>query len=632
MTGTRARPANPRIAWFDTLGAQTERDRPAPDVILPAPDEVRAERGRGQVTITWAPVDGAIGYLVHRADSTDGDLLPIDHGGGDVLAVPHGPYVDTTGDIGAAARYAVATLSSIDAPVGELSAAVSPASMDASSLGRIAISVDASADVGPLERPWRPCIGSEHLALMLDGPGPGEYVVGDDLAEAFRIVRRELGVEMVRAHAILHDRLGVYREDEGRPVHDFGRVDAALDRLLETGLRPIVELSFVPRDLASDPSSTVFDYRGIISPPRDLDLWRQLVEGLVRHLVERYGPDEVRRWLFEVWNEANLQVFWTGSEADYFALYDASVAAVKAVDPALRVGGPATSAVGWVDDLLDHARRNDVPIDFVSTHTYGAPPLDLRPILRRFDRPELPLWWTEWGVSPTHGAPVNDSVWGAPLVARGMRSAAGRLHSLAYWVASDQFVELGAPERLFHGGFGLLTVGNLRKPRFWALWILEQLGEREIASHLDGDGAGSLVEAWASRSDGRVAIAAWNGTIDQSKRDGDDRLARAVELTIDGLEPGPYHVRHRRLDLEHSDIHGLWQSFGGDPWPDDFGWERLRERDYLEDLGSHGEVDVGPNGRIHLEFDLPMPAISLIELEPATLPTHERPGDASDSQ
>ena len=150
---------------------------------------------------------------------------------------------------------------------------------------------------------------------------------------------------------------------------------------------------------------------------------------------------------------------------------------MKAVDERLLVGGPSTAAAGWVDDLLHHSAETGVPVDFVTTHTYGAPPLDLRPILERYGRPDIPIWWTEWGVSPTHGGPVNDSVWGAPLVARGMRSAAGRVDALAYWVASDQFVELGVPEQLFHGGFGLLTIGGLRKPRFWAIALLERLGE-----------------------------------------------------------------------------------------------------------------------------------------------------------
>ena len=607
-----------RIAWFETIGAQTERDRPAPDLELPRPGDVRAVAGRGQVTVSWPPLPGAAGYLVHRA-APGGDWTPIDHKGGDVLAVPHGPYVDTGLEPGATARYAVAALSSIDAPVGPLSEpteAVGPLA-DAPSAASVAIAVDARDVRGSLARPWRPVIGSEHLALLLRGEGPGGHHVGDELAEAFRIVRDELGARSVRAHAILHDSLGVYRETEGRPRLDWERLDAAIARLLETGLTPVVELSFMPRDLASDPSRTVFDYRGIISPPRDLQLWGWLVGELTGHLAGRFGADAVRDWPFEVWNEPNLQVFWSGTEADYLALYDASARAVKAVDERIAVGGPSTSAVGWVDDLLAHATETGVPVDFLSTHTYGLPPLDVRPIAARHGREDIPLLWTEWGISPTHGAPVNDSAWGAPLVCRGMRSAAGRLESLSYWVASDHFVELGEPPRLLHGGFGLLTLGNLRKPRFWALRILEALGSHELGCALSGDGAGSLVEAWASRdASGRVAVAVWNGTLDPTKQDGDATLDRDVTLEIDGLAAGRYSVRHRRVDLEHSNVSAVAQDLGVGVWPDDRQWAELRRRDVLEDLEPERELTVGADGRGGLAFRLPMPGVSLVELTP----------------
>jgi len=602
-----------RIAWFEEAGAQTERNRPAPAPDLPAPGEVVATSGRGQVTVDWRPVDGAAGYVVHRAAAADGPWQAIDNRSGDLLAVPHPPYADTTGERGVSAWYAVAALPSIDAPVGPISEAVEgrPATTGDA---LVSVGVDAGAEVGPVGRPWRPIIGSEHLALLLRGAGPGGHNVGDELSEAFRIVRDELGARMVRAHAIFHDSLGVYRERDGQPVHDFERVDAALERLLETGLRPVVELSFMPRDLASDPERTVFDYVGIISPPRDLGRWSELVAGLVRHVIDRFGRDEVRTWAFEVWNEPNLRVFWSADEAAYFDLYDASVRAVRSVDPTLRVGGPATAAVGWVDDLLAHVAEADVPLDFVSTHTYGLPPLDLRPITARFGRSDLPLWWTEWGVSPKHGSPINDSAWAAPLVCRGMRSAAGRLESLAYWVASDHFVELGEPERLFHGGFGLLTIGNLRKPRFWAIRILELLGDRELATTIDGDGAGGLIEVWATRhDDGRLAIALWNGTIDQSKADGDALLDRTVRVTVDGLGQGGFRIRHRRVDASHSNITAHWD--GGD-WPDEPAWDRLRAADRLEELEPERVVQPSADGTLELEFELAMPSVSLIELLP----------------
>jgi len=610
--GRSARSA--RIGWFATIGARTERDRPAPPILLPPPGQVRAMRGRGQVTIDWDPVAGAAGYLVHRGPAADGPFEPLDQGGGDVLAVPHGPYLDTTRSPKPTAWYAVSSLPTIEAEGGSLSAPITARAGTADAT--VAIRVDTAHSLGPVGRPWRPIVGSEHLALLLRGAGPGGRDVGAELAEAFRIVRRELGVEAVRAHAIFDDSLAVCRDAGEGPIHDFSTVDQVLDRLLETGLRPIVELSFMPRLLASEPEATVFAYAAIISPPRDLEQWAALVRDLVAHVADRYGRDEVRRWAFEVWNEPNLRVFWSAAESDYLRLYEASVRAVKSVDPAFRVGGPATAAAGWIDDLLDHCRAENLPLDFVSTHTYGLPPLDLRPVVARFGRPDLPLWWTEWGVSPRHGAPINDGAWAAPLVARGMRSAAGRVDALAYWVASDHFAELGEVPTLFHGGFGLLTIGNLRKPRFWAIAMLERLGEDELASELEGDGAGSLVEAWASGDpDGRVAIAVWNGTLDQSKGAAVRALQRSVTLSVEGLRPGTYELRHQRVDARHSNIIRTWQRLGRPAWPDDAGWTRLRAADRLEALEVPREVRV-KRGRIELEFELPMPAMSLVELVP----------------
>ena len=604
-----------RIAWFATGNAQTERDRPAPPAPLAPPADVRAVRGRGQVTIDWAPVAGTAGYLVHRAASADGPFEPIDQHSGDVLAVPHGPYLDTTGPEDEAAWYAVSSVPTIEAEGGTLSEPVptSPGVAD----GTVDIRVDAARVIGRVERPWRPIIGSEHLALLRRGPGPGGREIGAELAEAFRIVRSELGVESVRAHAILDDSLGVYREGDDGPVHDFTGIDEVLDVLLDTGLRPIVELSFMPRDLAATPDATVFDYRGIISPPRDHERWAALIRDLVAHLADRYGRDEVRGWAFEVWNEPNLCLFWSAAESDYLRLYDVTVAAVKAIDPSFRVGGPATAAAGWIDDLLDHCRAENVPLDFISTHTYAMPPLDLRPIAARFGRADIPLWWTEWGVSSGHGALINDSAWAAPLVARGMRSAAGRLEALGYWVASDHFVELGEAPSLFHGGFGLLTIGNLRKPRFWTMAILERLGDEELASEIDGDGGGSLVEAWASRdADGRVAIAMWNGTLDKTRADGGEALGRSVTLVITGLAASTYELHHHRVGLDHSNIVRTWEALGKPDWPDEAGWARLHDADRLEAIDPPRQVRPD-DGRFELAFELPMPAVSLVELVPA---------------
>jgi xylan 1,4-beta-xylosidase len=228
---------NARSDWQARIGRPSGDAGGVKKVVLPAPAGLWVAPGRGQVTLNWWPVDGAAGYLVRVASSPDGPSEPLDHGGRDVLAVPHGPYVDTTG----------------------------------------------------------------HLSHLLCADLTGGRPIGAELKAALRAAHDVLGVETVRAHAILCDDLGVYRELAGRIVHDFEGIDRVYDTVLELGLRPIVELSFMPRDLAGDPTKTVFEYQAVVSPPKDWDRWHELVRDLTEHLVDRYGRQElVDRWAFDV--------------------------------------------------------------------------------------------------------------------------------------------------------------------------------------------------------------------------------------------------------------------------------------------------------------------------------------------
>ena len=303
-------------------------------------------------------------------------------------------------------------------------------------------------------------------------------------------------------------------------------------------------------------------------------------------------------------------------------LYDISARAVRAVDERLVVGGPATAAAGWVDQWLGHIDASGAPVDFVSTHTYGAPPLDLRPVLDRHGRRDLRIWWTEWGATPTHFNRVGDEAFAAAFLLRGMRSAAGRIDALSHWVASDHFEELGRPSSLLHGGFGLLFIGNLRKPRFRALQLLERLGEQELAISVEGDGAGGMVEGWAARDDaGTVGVVVWNGTLDQSRAAGHPPLDRTIELTVRGLDASAYDIHHWRIDADHSNVAAVWKRIGGDAdWPTDAQWRELAAIDRLDMLSPPRRVE--PDDGHHTErFDLPMPGISMIELVPR--PDHD---------
>ena len=600
-----------RADWEQRVGRR--RESAATALELAPPRALWAESGGGQVTLRWQPAPGAAGYVVQRAARRDGPFKTIDHGGGDVLAVPGPTYADTTGRPGEDAWYAVASLAAADGRHGPLTAPVHARAGE--HRGAIELTVDAAEVVGPLARPWH-MVGSEHLSQLFYGRDERGIDIGKEFAEAFRLAYRELGVDRVRAHGILLDELGVYRESGGRPVFDFSRVDHVYDRLIAIGLRPVVELSFMPRALARDPSATVFDYRAIVSPPRDWGRWRELVGAFAAHLVERYGIDEVEDWGFEVWNEPNLEVFWAGTRSEYLRLYDEAAAAIKHVDARLKVGGPATAAAGWIVDFAVHARDTGTPVDFLSTHTYGNLPLDVAATADDAGLGRRPVWWTEWGVSPTHFGGVNDSVLGGPFVLHGVHAAMDRADYLAYWVVSDHFEELGRPARLFHGGFGLLTVGNLRKARYWALRMLEMLGPDRVRVEVRGDGAESLVQAQAtSRPSGQVDLLVWNGTLDQTKAEGASLLDRSIRLRFSGLKSMPYRCEHWRLDPEHSNILKAWHRLGSPDWPDAAGWARLRSADRMEAMGPPAAI-TAKGGEIALEFRLPMPAASLIQLLP----------------
>ena len=530
-----------------------------------------------------------------------------------MLAVPHPPYVDTTGTPGDERWYAVSSLSDVHVQ-GPLSGAV--AATPLASAGRVTVAVDVGSDLGVLDRPWQPMIGSEHLSHALSTDTTGGHVVGQELSSALRATHEELGVTHVRAHGILCDDLAVYREEDGVPVHDFSGVDRVYDHVRSLGLHPVVELSFMPHDLASDPSKTVFEYGAIVSPPKDWERWHDLVRDLTAHLLERYGEEVVEHWSFEVWNEANLEVFWSGTPEEYLHLYDVTAAAVRSVDPRLRVGGPSSAAAGWVEELLAHADETGVPVDFVTTHTYGSPPLDFRPTLARYGREGTPIWWTEWGVTPTHFNEVSDAVFSGTFLLRGMASSMGRIEALSYWVVSDHFEELGRPPALLHGGFGLRTVGELRKPRWWALAMLSRLGDRRLSVSLTGDGGGSLVEALAASSGSAVSVLLWNLTLDQTKAAGSDPLARRVTVELSGLEPGAaYSLVHERVDQHHSNVATVWGALRrpGQDWPDDEQWAALREADRLEQLPTEPVV-ADASGVAVVETELPMPAMSLLTL------------------
>jgi len=221
--------------------------------------------------------------------------------------------------------------------------------------------------------PLAPHHSFPHFWEQMFGSGRAILTLRDSYRKDLRTVKAATDFHYVRFHAILHDEIGVYDEDRhGKAVYNFSYVDQIYDGLLENGVRPFVEISFMPRKLAARQAVHSFKYHPIVAPPRDYAKWDALISAFAAHLIDRYGIDEVAQWYFEVWNEPNLD-FWAGTpaQASYFTLYDHTAKALKGVNAALRVGGPSTAQAAWVGAFIRHASDNHVPLDFVSTHVYA---------------------------------------------------------------------------------------------------------------------------------------------------------------------------------------------------------------------------------------------------------------------
>jgi xylan 1,4-beta-xylosidase len=268
-------------------------------------------------------------------------------------------------------------------------------------------------------------------------------------------------------------------------------------------MKPFVELGFMPKALASG-KQTIFWWKGNITPPKDYQKWEDLIRNLTVHFTQRYGTEEVKTWYFEVWNEPNLDGFWSGNREDYFKLYDHSVSGIKSVNRDYKVGGPATAGAGWVPEMIGHCVQHAIPLDFISTHTYGVKQgfldengtsgtildknewsvsgdvINSRKQISNSAMPNLELHYTEWSSSYTPADPVHDSYHEAAYILEKIKQMGDAPNSMSYWVFTDIFEEAGPRFTPFHGGFGLLNTQGIKKPAFFAYEFLNKLGTTEL--------------------------------------------------------------------------------------------------------------------------------------------------------
>jgi xylan 1,4-beta-xylosidase len=472
------------------------------------------------------------------------------------------------------------------------------------------IVIDASAHATPLPHFWEHLFGSGRAILSLR----------DSYRQDLREVKKITAMQYIRFHAIFHDEVGVYDEDaQGNPVFNFSYVNQIYDGLLSNGVRPFVELSFMPKQLASNKDAVhAFWYKQNVSPPRDYAKWDEMITQFAKHLIERYGIDEVSEWYFEVWNEPNID-FWTGDprQATYFELYDHTAHDLKAVSPRLRVGGPSTAQAAWADAFIKHCSENKIPVDFVSSHVYGNDKAEdvfgtqeqiprnrmvCRAITKVHDQirssamPNLPLIWSEFNASYANEPDVTDAAYMGPWLADTIRQCDGLANEMSYWTFSDVFEEQGVVKQPFYGGFGLLAVGGIPKPSFNAFLLLHRLGEERLAESAED----ALV---TRRKDGALAIAVWN-MADPGTRGPEKEIA----LRFEHARVSSVQVTH--LDPDHGDVHKAYEAMGSPRYPTTEQVEKLRRAAKL----SPPETRQVKNGSVTLRIR--SPGLVLVETKP----------------
>jgi xylan 1,4-beta-xylosidase len=541
-----------------------------------------------------------------------------------------------------------------------------PTTAAASTPFPVAIRVDAARPLGPLKPIWRFFGADEpNYATMKDGRRL--------LAELGELRPQEI---FFRAHNLLCSGDGtpalkwgssnVYTEDaRGRPVYDWTILDRIFDTYLARGVRPYVQIGFMPQALSTHPEPYQHDWRpglaydrigtGWAYPPKDYARWAELVFQWARHCVLRYGRAEVERWYWEVWNEANLPVYWHGTPGQFYELHDHAVAAVRSALPTARVGGPDVAGSGgaFMGGFLEHVvhgtnyatGQTGTPTDFLSFHAKGSPGfanghvrLGIAAQLRTIDEgfkliaavPELRDKPIVIGESDPDGCAACQgpqlgyrnttmySSYAAAVFARKHQLAG--MHGVNLEGALTWAFEF--EDQPYFAGQRTLATNGIDLPVMNVFRMFSRMhgqriettssGEVPLATIMrDGVRGAPDVAALASLEPGKLCILVWHYHDDDVP--GPDA---AVDLAFDHLplDTGEARLTHYRIDADHGNAFTLWKRMGSPSAPSDAQYERLVGAGRLAVLGSPAGPRVA-EGAARLQITLPRQAVSLLVLE-----------------
>ena len=431
---------------------------------------------------------------------------------------------------------------------------------------------------------------------------------------------RELGFKHVRFHGILSDDMSTLVKQDDKLIYSLFNTDQILDFLLSIKMRPFIELSFMPTALSSG-SKTVFHYRSNITPPKDYEAWQTLITKLVRHWVDRYGLEEVKRWFFEVWNEPNLKSFWKGKQTEYFRLYEYTAKAIKGIDTGLKVGGPATANNAWISEFSEHCKEKNIPVDFISTHHYptdalGKPTDDTEEDLSKIPRDILrddviathrkangkPVYYTEWSTSSNPFDKLHDLPYAAAHIIRTVMLAQGYVEGYSYWTFSDIFEENYLSSLPFHGGFGLLNIYGIPKPAYRAFELLHRLGDQCIPVK----GHHSTVDVWIIKNEGQVQVLVTNTDLPKHPIQ-----TETIHVELTGIQAVKSSFLER-IDDQHANATRAWAEMGS---PESLAAQQVARLEGASLLKREPVEIRVENKTTFINLDIPPQAVACITIE-----------------
>ena len=440
------------------------------------------------------------------------------------------------------------------------------------------INIDMNKVEGTHDTFYKECVGA----------GRANEGLRADWQRQLKVVKDECDFKFVRFHGVFHDDMGVYTETRlGEPIYNWQYVDELYDYIIEIGMTPFVELSFLPRALATS-KKTVFWWKGNVSKTKSQEKLDNLIKEFALHLTERYGEEEVKTWYFEVWNEPDHPSFFEGENSleDYIKMYKGAYKAIKSVSEDYRVGGPSSSGRGWTQKFIEKSAEDNIPLDFISTHAYnvdgfldefGTRQLKMNKdphvvintititddVMKKNGFEDTELHITEWSSSYSPLDPVHDTYMNASYVLNSLKGVEGYTNSMSYWVFTDIFEETGIPTTPFHGGFGLINLQGIKKPTFFAYNYLNQLGDTELVN--------SDTKSWACKQDGNMQLLLWDFTyLDQkgltnkvffTKEHKSNPISK-LKVNVSNLENGTYELVVYKTGYKHNDAFSAYYEMG----------------------------------------------------------------------